>query len=542
VDRDISRRRLLKGATGLGVAAVVPLAAGCTDDESTGDADGTTNADDPGAAGPSPFGDVAADATVFAHGVASGDPTHDSVVLWTRITVPDSATTEVTWELASDADFSEVVASGTTATGSDRDHTVKVDPGGLEAGTDYHYRFVLPSGPAGGAAASPTGRTRTSPSGAVESLRFGVVSCSHFGFGHFHAYRHLAERDDLDVVLHLGDYIYEYGADGGFPSTDDRLRAELPEHEIVSLDDYRTRYAAYRTDPDLQLLHQRVPFVTVWDDHETANNSWRDGAGEHDESTQGPWSKRRAAATQAYFEWLPIRENPDDLLYRRIAFGDLVDLIMLDTRIVGRDQQSESIVVDASDPDLPDDLLGVEQEEWLFDQLSDSEAKWRVLGQQVVMGLWKLGPGAYANSDQWNGYPAARSRLLSHVQDNDIDNIVVLTGDVHSSWAIDVTDDNVPYDAETGDGSIAVEFVAPGVTSPAGATLAAFVDGIQPTSPHVKWADADHNGFIVLDVDHERTRGTWFFVEGVSEGERGLEQGPSYEVRSGVPTLTAASD
>lgn len=520
----IDRRRVLKAAGVLGATAVVgPRLTSCSDDPSS---DGAIE----------PGDDTAAprlDTTLFAHGVASGDPLADAVVVWTRITTENPDEIEVEWQVSNDADFSDIVARGLATTGSARDHTVKVDVTGLDAATTYHYRFVS------GGRASPVGITRTTPNSGVDSLRFGVVSCSNLGFGYFHAYRHLAERDDLDAVLHLGDYIYEYGEDG-FPSIDERVRADEPLHEIITLDDYRTRYAHYRTDGDLQQLHAAVPWITVWDDHETANNSWRGGAQNHDPATEGPWSDRLAAATQAYFEWMPIRDNPGDLLYRRVQFGDLVDLLMLDTRIAGRQQQSGSVVVQADDPDLPTDLLGPEQEAWLETQLVDSAATWRVLGQQVTMGLWRAGDGVYANEDSWAGYPAARSRLLGFIGDNDIDNVVVLTGDVHSSWAMDVTDDAVPYDPATGEGSFAVEFVTPGVTSPSSPAIRTLVDGLRPNSPHLRWADGEHNGFVVLEVTPNEVRGTWYFLDGVGADDTGYREGPTYLARNGSPTLVEA--
>ena len=465
----LSRRHLLRAAGGVGVAALVPLAAGgCTESDTADEGDGRAE---------SPHRDAVIDTEVFAHGVASGDPTPHAVILWTRVTSPDGSPLDVGWEVSTDAEFRDVVASGTVTADADSDHTVKIDAEGLEPATEYHYRFVTDR------SASPPGQTRTVSNAELDNVRFGVVSCANFPFGLFHAYRHLAERGDLDAVLHLGDYIYEYGPDGGYPGPDDAQRPFVPAHEIVTLDDYRARYGQYRTDPDLQQLHAAVPFVTVWDDHEHANNSWSGGAAEHDPATHGSWADRRAAATQAYYEWLPVRGTPDDPLYRHIGFGDLVDLFMLDTRIEGREQQSGSAVVDANDPSLPDQLLGSEQEDWLFAGLSESEATWRVLGQQVMMSLWRLGEGAYANNDQWNGYPGARRRLIDHVRDDDIDNLVVLTGDVHSSWAIDVTDETADYDAATGAGAVAAEFVTPGVTSPAGDTLEAFTEGIRSTSP-----------------------------------------------------------
>ncbi|CAN5723561.1 alkaline phosphatase D family protein [soil metagenome] len=535
----LSRRQVLRGAAGVGATALVgSWLVGCSDDDA-GDAGAatTSTATDGGPTPPteSALGEVAVDTDVFAHGVASGDPTPGAVILWTRVTTDAEGAVEVEWEVATDEDFTEVVAAGTAETSAERDHTVKVDAIGLAPGTDHHYRFVL-----GGEAASPTGRTRTAPEGSVEGVRFGVVSCSNYAFGAFHAYRNLADQD-VDVVLHLGDYIYEGGgATSTFPLPAQQVRAHDPTHEIVSLGDYRTRYAQYRTDPDLQALHARFPFVTVWDDHEITNNAWSGGASSHDPATEGSFADRRAAATQAYFEWLPIRDADDEVIYRQLTYGDLVDLLMLDTRLVGRQEQGGGLVFEGSDPDLPTELLGSAQEAWLTNRLGSSKARWKVLGQQLVMSLWQLGEDTFANDDQWNGYPEARQRLVSFIADNEIDDVVVLTGDVHSSWAMDVTDPEADYDPETGAGAVAVELVTPGITSPGGA-VTAVTGPLQDGNAHIKYADAVQNGYLVVDFTPERVQGTWFYVDGVGEGQGTEVQGPTYEAVAGTSLLTEAT-
>ncbi|WP_317930655.1 alkaline phosphatase D family protein [Halioxenophilus sp. WMMB6] len=277
----------------------------------------------------------------FEHGVASGDPLQDSVILWTRITANAKQPQEafkVQWRLAEDAEFKRVVNSGAASTSAARDYTVKVDVAGLEPDTTYYYQFQL------GHEKSPLGRTRTLPIGDIEQTRLAVVSCSNFGYGYFNVYREIAQQDELTAVLHLGDYIYEYNNEGysdhSLAAGERRLQ---PEHEIIALDDYRARYSLYRRDPDLQAAHAQHPFICVWDDHELANDAYMTGAENHQPESEGDWQQRKAAAIQAYREWLPIRDYQDAsnpaLTYRSFQIGNLVSLYMLDTRIIGRSQQ-----------------------------------------------------------------------------------------------------------------------------------------------------------------------------------------------------------
>jgi len=273
----------------------------------------------------------------FTHGVASGDPLSDRVILWTRALPGGGAhgEVEVRWEVAADEGFNRIVTWGTTQTSAERDYTVKVDVIGLEPGEAYFYRF------SGEGITSIVGRTRTLPDADIDEFRLGVASCSNYPQGYFNAYRHMADSE-LDLVVHLGDYIYEY-ADGVYANTFalDRLdRHVKPDHETIALEDYRMRYGLYRSDADLQAVHARHPFVCVWDDHELANNTWRGGAENHD-SREGDFGMRMQQARKAYHEWLPIRES--DLgdqapIYRNFPIGNLADLIMLDTRLHGRDR------------------------------------------------------------------------------------------------------------------------------------------------------------------------------------------------------------
>lgn len=340
---------------------------------------------------------------IFSHGVASGDPLADRVILWTRAQPETavSATVKVTWEVATDEALTDIVSSGDVETDATRDYTVKVDAEGLQAGTVYYYRFRAED------ALSPVGRTRTLPEGSVSEVKLAVFSCANYPAGYFHAYAEAAKRDDLDAAVHLGDYIYEYGV-GGYASEDAEAlgRVSLPANELLSIDDYRQRYAQYRSDTDLQAVHAKMPFICIWDDHEVANDAYEDGAENHDPAIEGDFAERRAVALKAWMEWLPVREqDPANPLriYRSFDFGSLLSLHMLDTRLIGRDKQLD--YADYIDPatgafdgatfaaELTDparQLLGVEQAEWLQGQVAASTATWQVLGQQVLMGRMNL--------------------------------------------------------------------------------------------------------------------------------------------------------
>ncbi|QDE32703.1 alkaline phosphatase D family protein [Shewanella polaris] len=341
----------------------------------------------------------------FLQGVASGDPATDAVILWTRVTPDVEGDITVSWEVATDSDFSQLVTNGETVTNQSRDYTVKVDAVGLEAGQRYYYRFKA------GDTVSEMGQTRTLPEGSVDSVKLAVMSCANFPAGYFNVYEMAAQQDDLDAVVHLGDYLYEY-ARGEYASEHavELDREVLPEGELFLLEDYRTRYSQYRSDSSLQKLHAKVPFITVWDDHEVANDTWKDGAENHNDG-EGDFDERKQAALQAYFEWLPIRpwsEGNHEEIYRSFNYGNLVDLHMLDTRVLARDKQleygnyidsatgsfdSSTFAADVTDTNRT--LLGQTQLLWLQQTLLQSTAKWQVLGQQVLMGKMLM-PAAIA--------------------------------------------------------------------------------------------------------------------------------------------------
>jgi len=466
--------------------------------------------------------------TLFEHGVASGDPLPDAVIVWTRLSPSVASDVDVYWEIGLDAQLRSRVGAGWTVARAAADYSVKLDVTNLQPGTTYYYRFRALD------RISRTGRTRTAPSGRVDHLRFAVASCSNYSAGYFHGYRRIAERD-VDAVIHLGDYIYEGG--GG------AVRSVEPPREIISLQDYRTRYAHYRKDLDLQAAHARHPFITVWDDHESANNSWREGAENHQPQTEGPWSERRAAALQAYSEWMPIRTDDPARIFRALGFGDLIDLVMLDTRLWGRDEQ----VVNPAHPIIRDpnrSLLGSDQEAWLFEQLRNSRSHWRFIGQQVVFAHLKTvglpnsaGGGRPLNPDQWDGYVAARQRVLDVLRDDDIGNVIILTGDIHASGVAEVAEDpNNPaaYDRETGAGSLAVELVTPGITSlgiSGGNEI--LLPRLFQQNPHLKYADLEHRGYLVVDVTRERVHADWFHFEEVEQPQAEESFARAFVVTSG---------
>lgn len=490
------------------------------------------------------------DGSPFLHGVASGDPLDDRVVLWTRVTGDAGAphTVVVAWVVAKDARFTKVVASGVTSTDESVDFTVKVDPSDLDAGTTYYYRFRALGHD------SPIGRARTAPRGNLARARLAVVSCSNYPYGYFNAYAALAGRADLDAVIHLGDYLYEY-ANGSYGDGAPLGRAPVPDHEILTLADYRARHAQYKTDTDLQEAHRQHPFIAVWDDHEVANDAWQNGAENH-QPDEGDFQERKAAAIQAYFEWMPIRAEKRDgrgRVYRSFHYGKLFDLIMLDTRNAGRDEQPADPcdVTTITDPNRQ--LLGQEQEAWFFAELDRSQrrgTRWRLLGQQIMFGQLVniLAPGGCIfNPDQWDGYAAARARVLNKLSEGGIDNVVVLTGDIHSSWGNDLTAtpfDATKYDPATGRGSLAVELVTPAVTSPGidDATQAAqFGGAIRATHPHVRYVDLFHRGYALLDVTRERVQCEWYHVATIKERNTAETLANSLQVKSGTNPLVPAT-
>lgn len=450
----------------------------------------------------------------FAWGVASFDPTADGVLLWTR-TDPAAGDAELRWAVAADPDLTEVVAEGTVAATAATDHCATVEVSGLPAGGVWWYRFEDADG-----ARSPTGRTRTLPAGAVDRLRIATVSCSRFRDGRFAVYRCLADRE-VDLVVHLGDYVYEDGEAG--------VRAHDPPERLTTLTHYRRRYAQHRADPDLQALHAAHPMVAVWDDHEVADNAWRDGAAGHDDARDGPWADRLAAAMRAHEEWVPgrTRRRGDGGVdaWRAVAIGELAELLVLDTRRQ-RDRQATT-PADLAAPGRQ--LLGDEQRAWLTERLRRPDRPpWVLLANQVMLHPLRVPmpsaalaeqvtragflvvEGEALNPDQWDGYPREREALVAAA--GDAGGVVVLTGDVHSSWAWEGP-------GTTADGEPAmVELVTPSVSSrpfsqrlplPAG-TVEALLRGLDPSLSHV---ELSRHGYVIVDLGPEELQAEWWYVE-----------------------------
>jgi alkaline phosphatase D len=498
----------------------------------------------------------------FRHGVASGDPYPDSVLLWTRVTPEEAAApgsgigapVRVRWEVAADAAFARVVARGMVDTGTWRDHTVKVVAGGLQPASTYWYRFRL------GQEYSAVGRTRTAPAAgaAVERLRMGVVSCANYQAGYFAAYRHLADRGDLDLILHLGDYLYEY-APGEYQARDVVVRPHDPAVEMTRLEHYRRRHAQYKQDPDLQALHAAAPFVVTWDDHESANDAWSGGAENHTEGIEGAWADRSGFARQAYAEWMPVRYEPGGKLYRRLEFGSLASLSMLDLRSYRSQQAASQVAADIDDPART--ITGAGQMDWLLGGLGNNGPQWKLVGNPVMITPVRfpstlntqelhalselLGDrnidGVPYNVDQWDGYTADRNQVMRHLRDNAVTDTVFLTGDIHSGWACDLPADPLTYPLNGR--SVAAELVCTSVTSdnlddilraPERTASLPVESAIKLLNPHIKYLDFDSHGFSVLDVTPAEVRMDWYKLADRTDAASPSGRTSSWSVQAGT--------
>ncbi|MGB1557959.1 MAG: alkaline phosphatase D family protein, partial [Oceanococcaceae bacterium] len=495
----------------------------------------------------------------FQHGVASGDPMADRVILWTRVSGYSTAVA-VDWELALDPNFERVLrrsgdgvdAAASTRAEPEADFTVKLDVTGLQPATHYYYRFGVEG------QWSPLGRTRTAPAAGAQQLRFALVSCSDYTTGYFNAYKVLARRD-VDAVIHVGDYFYEYG------SASPLGRDPEPPHEIVTLGDYRQRHSQYRGDADLQAMTAAHPLIVVWDDHESTNNSWADGAQNHQPETEGDWQERKQAAVQAYAEWLPIRlPEPGNPLkiWRHLPYGDLVDLLMLDTRLQRNVPETDTSTTGTESGDPERSMLGAEQKAWLLERMRESQARgtaWRVLAQQTMMSPHRNNPdprysplpylptavaeemglrqgGGNEGGDNWGAYQFERDGLMQSWRAEGVQDNIILTGDIHTAWASDVVEDpytpfnpvtgslsGVPgYNLLTGEGSVAVEFTSMSVTSnnladsPEGAVLRPLYNtAVIAANPNVAFHDAGAHGFVLVEISREAAVGEFWNVGSV---------------------------
>lgn len=500
----------------------------------------------------------------YDYGVASGDPLSDRVILWTHAKYQNKAdSVPLTWQVATEIEFTNIVASGVAQSSAETAYTCKVDATGLSANQSYFYRFVSDRH------VSPIGRTKTLPVGSVAQVKLAVLSCSNYPTGYFNVYSEVA-KSDVDVAIHLGDYIYEYAATGYASENAAKLgRTSVPSTELLSLDDYRLRHAQYKSDADLKQFHASKPMIAVWDDHEIANDTYKDGAENHTAATEGSFAARKAAAIQAYHEWMPIRTGSDkNKIYRSFNFGSLMSLHMLDTRLIGRDQQvefadlltpSKQAAAMATLTSTSRQLLGAEQLQWLTSQMATSTSTWQFLGQQVLMGRMEFpltilqalnptdtSPQAQAagqqaisdyltaktksamglplsvtetallnqpklgyNLDAWDGYPVAREILLSTVAQLR-KKLVVLAGDTHNAWHSNLTLLNGQKVGE--------EFATSSVSSPGletyltipPANIKAIFEGVVND---LKWMDASRRGYLKMTITPAQVQGEWFFID-----------------------------
>ena len=500
----------------------------------------------------------------YDYGVASGDPLSDRVILWTHAKYQNKAdSVPLTWQVATEIEFTNIVASGVAQSSAETAYTCKVDATGLAANQSYFYRFVSDKH------VSPIGRTKTLPIGSVAQVKLAVLSCSNYPTGYFNVYSEVA-KSDVDVAIHLGDYIYEYAATGYASENAAKLgRTSVPSTELLSLDDYRLRHAQYKSDADLKQFHASKPMIAVWDDHEIANDTYKDGAENHTAATEGSFAARKAAAIQAYHEWMPIRTGSDkNKIYRSFNFGSLMSLHMLDTRLIGRDQQvefadlltpSKQAAAMATLTSTSRQLLGAEQLQWLTSQMATSTSTWQFLGQQVLMGRMEFpltilqalnptdtSPQAQAagqqaiadyltaktksamglplsvtetallnqpklgyNLDAWDGYPVAREILLSTVAQLR-KKLVVLAGDTHNAWHSNLTLLNGQKVGE--------EFATSSVSSPGletyltipPANIKAIFEGVVND---LKWMDASRRGYLKMTITPAQVQGEWFFID-----------------------------
>jgi alkaline phosphatase D len=522
---DPSRRRFLAGAA----AAVVGVAAGCSDGDSGGSSTATTGTATSEATGttravPALSGDP------FTLGVASGDPLPDAVVLWTRLAPEPVALdglggmpaepVDVVWEVASDDGFATIVADGVATAVPDHAHAVHVDVTGLEPGTDYFYRFRV------GERTSPTGRTRTLPDGSPERFAVAVANCQWFEAGTYAAYRHLLD-EDVDLVLHLGDYIYEFAGD-----PDGSGRTTYPDHGLATVADYRLRYASYKLDADLRAAHERFPFALTWDDHEVANNYAGDtmpsGAPAADVEAL------KAAAYQVWWEHMPTRleapEGPSLTLRRDLTVGDLARIYLLDER-----QHAEVPPCRADGADDVGDCdertaadrtyLGTEQEAWFAETSAAGGVVWNVIGNPVCLGGIDAGDDASGPAyylDSWDGYPDAQRRFIAQLAA--IDNPVVLTGDYHQGMVIDVRAQ--PFDQASA--LVATEFMAPPISS--------FLFGadVRVRTPQVR-QQLNNHGYLTVDIERERLTARFRVLEDVTQADTPVSTAATWEVVPGDP-------
>lgn len=491
----------------------------------------------------------------FYHGVASGDPMADRVIIWTRVTT-DAPSVEVKWRMATDTAMRNIVAEGTTTTDTSRDYTVKIDVTGLQANTYYYYEFESLG------RLSQRGRTKTLPVGNIDNFRIAVVNCSNYSFGYFNSYDAIRIRNDVDMIIHLGDYIYEDGIRRGSSAVDTVHRRTFPEYDAFDLVSYRQRYGWYHLDPSLRELHRQYPWVVIWDDHEFANDAFADTSAYHNPATQGSWAVRKANAIRVYKEWIPMREDTAkfDVINWNQKIGNLADIIYTEDRIHKKDvnssQQGLDLItnIDNLQYDTPDKPMhSPRQLEWITQSLKNSNATWKVLANQVVFSTFVYKQTLLGLSFPWHSaagwdiYPLDRKKIIDTINAYNIKNMVVLSGDIHVAMAFDIPNGVVPYDPSTGAGSAGVEFVGDNVVN--GGLFGGMQTYMYNNNPHLRYVNPNSDGYFVLNLtpnsacaDYWQTDltgflsptlqllGTW--CTKLNENHLNLYAGPTYTTRT----------
>lgn len=462
---------------------------------------------------------------MFKHSVASGDPTTSSVILWTKLSpINNPNSLPVQWEIATDTLFSQNKQVGIDSSFKTDNYTFKVDVKSLKPDTWYYFKFTC------NGKLSPIGRTKTSRTNNINQTRLAIVSCSNYEQGYFNVYDAITKANDVEAFVHLGDYIYEY--ETGRKGIDVPGRTVEPKGEVITLDDYRKRYETYRNDIDLQRIHQNFPCIAIWDDHEIANNSYKDGAQNHSDD-EGKYTTRLEVAKKAYYEWMPIRKGYKYKLYRKFSIGSNTNLLFLDTRIDGRDKQLEKVKLNKIDTTMT--LLGKEQYNWLTTNLLSNKDEWNIIAQQVLVAPLRAGRKV-VTSDKWDGYIYEREKLYNFILNNNIKNIVFLTGDIHSSWCNDLP--LKKYKAHSGKNSLGVEFVTPGITSKNPKKIPVWL--IKMFNKHVKYINRKDNGYYTLTITSDLIQADYTHINTTLTKQYETKQGGHYFVKKGESHLEKA--
>jgi alkaline phosphatase D len=467
----------------------------------------------------------------FLHGVASGDPLQDRVMIWTRISANSHSKTQVQWEMSTDPEFLNLVKKGVSTISSRSDYTVKVDVLGLKPGCKYYYRFLYQG------VISNVGETKTLPKELKDGdFTMAVISCNNWEDGYFNSFRFLAEKIAVDLVLHLGDYIYEYATgEYGNPASG---RVNLPRNETVTLEDYRTRYAQYRTDPDLQVLHAKKPFYLIWDDHELANDAYENGAKNH-QPNEGNWAERKKAAIQAYLEWMPIRANHATEVRRKFEIGDDIALYLMDERSSDRTEQMESDRANFYDKDRV--IIGESQYTWLANELKSSKATWKLIGNQVMFSGYAVAKGFKLPkyNDWWLGYPYERGKILNMLDREKIRNTVFLTGDHHESFVLAVHKEEqfMDYTRSYRQKPLAWELLTPSITSRNGdrrssAEIMEFEKMLHnpDVNPHLVFADIKSHGYFIATISKKRFRTDYYYVDNLLTNQANEQKAATFTI------------